>query len=112
MNKQNVDRLPTPATFLTVTPRALEVVKNHSVGKPQGCFRIDADIQAKKTVWRFAWDDQFTDDDFVVEVSGAEIVMTATTIAYILDEYTLDYVQSEFVINKNAQGPVRHQSRG
>ena len=111
MNKSQVDRLPTPATFLTVTPTALEVIKNHSVNKPQGCFRIDADIQAKKTVWKFAWDDRFTDDDFVIDISGTEIVMTATTIAYILDEYTLDYVNSEFNIKKNSDGALRHRSK-
>jgi Fe-S cluster assembly iron-binding protein IscA len=111
MNKSQVDRLPGPANFLTVTPTALEVIKNHSVNKPQGCFRVNADIQPKVTLWQFAWDDRFTDEDFVTDVNGVEIVMTATTIAYILDEYTLDYVQSEFKISKNPSGPLRHQKR-
>jgi Fe-S cluster assembly iron-binding protein IscA len=111
MKLDQVDRLPTEASFLTVTDHAIEVIKNIARTKPQGCFRIDADIGAKNTVWRFAWDDKFSQEDFVTEVKGVEIVMTATTIAYILDEYTLDYVNSEFRIKKNPEGALRHQQR-
>lgn len=111
MKKQDIDPLPGGASFLTVTDTALEVIRNTAKTKPQGCFRIDADIRAQQTLWSFAWDDEFTKEDFVTEVQGVEIVMTATTIAYILDEYTLDYVNTEFRIYKNPQGALRHQRR-
>lgn len=109
MKLQQVDKLPTEQSFLTVTDRAAEVIKNIAGTKPEGCFRIDADIQPNQTFWRYEWVDEFTDQDFITRANGVDIVMTATTIAYILDEYTLDYVNSEFHISKNAQGPLRHQ---
>jgi Fe-S cluster assembly iron-binding protein IscA len=109
MQKQDVDQLPGGASFLTVTPTAQEVIRNIAATKPRGCFRIEADIRPQQTLWRYEWVDEFTDQDYITEVAGVEIVMTATTIAYILDEYTLDYVNSAFHIKKNAQGPLRHQ---
>jgi len=110
MEKSDLDPLPGGASFLTVTDRALEVIDNLSKLKKEGCFRIDADIQAHQTIWRYEWVDEFTDQDYVTEVKGREIVMTATTIAYILDEYTLDYVNSNFHISKNSKGALRHQA--
>ena len=109
MKLQQVDRLPTEQSFLTVTDAAAEVIKNIAGTKPLGCFRIDADIRANQTIWRYEWVDEFTDQDFVTTANGVDIVMTATTIAYILDEYTLDYRDTEFHISKNSQGPLRHQ---
>jgi Fe-S cluster assembly iron-binding protein IscA len=109
MQKQDVDQLPGGASFLTVTKTALEVIRNIAATKPGGCFRIEADIRPKQTLWRYEWVDEFTDQDYITEVDGVEIVMTATTIAYILDEYTLDYVNTEFHISKNVKGALRHQ---
>jgi Fe-S cluster assembly iron-binding protein IscA len=108
MQKQQVDILPGGTSFLTVTETAQEVIRNIANSKPQGCFRIEADIRPQQTLWRYEWVDEFTDQDYITEVAGVEIVMTATTIAYILDEYTLDYVNSSFHISKNARGPLRH----
>lgn len=109
MKLTQVDRLPGTNTFLTVTDTAQEVIRNIARAKPEGCFRVTADIQARQTIWRYEWTDTFTEEDYVIDVADLEIAMTATTIAYILDEYTLDYVNSQFHMSKNAKGPLRHQ---
>lgn len=110
MKLQQVDRLPEGArSFLTVTDSAQQQIRQLTATEPPGCFRIRADILATHTAWTFAWDDRFTDEDFVVDIGDIEIVMDATTIAYILDEYTLDYQSQQFRIAKNSAGPLRHQ---
>ncbi len=109
MKLSQVDKLPTEQSFLTVTDSAAEVIRNIARSKPEGCFRIDADIGPQQTLWRFEWVDEFTGEDFITTANGVDIVMTATTIAYILDEYTLDYVNTEFRIKKNPDGALRHQ---
>ena len=107
--QQHVDRIPGQQSFLTVTDSALEVIRNIAKTKPQGCFSILADIGAHTTTWRYEWRDQFTDQDYIVDIQDQEIVLDATTIAYILDEYTLDYVNTEFRMMKHSQGPLRHR---
>ncbi len=111
MKLQQVDKLPAGSrSFLTVTDSAQKKIQELNKDRPQGCFRIRAAIGHASTEWTFAWDDQFADEDFVVDVTEQlEIVMDATTIAYILDEYTLDYEQDRFRIFKNPLGALRHQ---
>jgi len=112
MKLQSVDRIPADSnSFLTVTDSAVQAIQQLAQTKPAGCFRLRADILAKKTDWYFEWDDVFREEDFVVEVKGVEIVLDATTIAYILDEYTLDYAEDRFRIARNSDGPLRHQAR-
>lgn len=110
MKVQEVDRLPNGGMeFLTITESARAEIENLGNMKPQGAFRIRCDIQATKTNIYFEWDDRFTQDDFIVDERGAfPIVMDATSIAYILDEYTLDH-QGRFSLSKNRLGALRHQ---
>jgi len=110
MKLQQVDKLPQGSrSFLTVTAQAQQKIRDLVRISPPGCFRIRADIGSKTTDWTFAWDDQFKDEDFVVDIVDIEIVMDATTIAYILDEYTLDFELDQFSIFKNPLGALRHQ---
>lgn len=112
MDKSQVDLLPGEQPhFLTVMPAALAEIDRLAQGKPQGAFRIRCDIQALKTDIYFEWDDQFGAEDYLITVEGREIVMDATSIAYILDEYTLNFDSNRFVLFKNLNGPVRHQRR-
>jgi hypothetical protein len=111
MKLEDVDRLPAGSNdFLTVTPSARQAIIDLAQTKPQGAFRIRCDIQALKTDFIFEWDDRFSQDDFVISMDHPEyvIVMDATSIAYILDEYTLDY-PGKWHIYKNVKGPRRHQ---
>jgi Fe-S cluster assembly iron-binding protein IscA len=62
-----------------------------------------------KTDVIFEWDDQFSAEDYIVDVRQLEIVMDVNTVAYILDEYTLDFNNNRFQLAKNAKGPLRHQ---
>jgi Fe-S cluster assembly iron-binding protein IscA len=111
MKLQQVDRLPPGAdSFLTVTPAAREEILRLKMEKQQqGAMSCRCDIGAKETVWRYEWRDDFTDEDFVIELADLEIVMDAVSIAYVLDEYTLDYQKQRFVMYKNPRGPLRHQ---
>jgi Fe-S cluster assembly iron-binding protein IscA len=111
MNKTEVDTLPVPAHFLTVTDTAAEEIRRLGENKPTGAFRVRLDILAQKTDIYFEWDDVFGPEDYLLTVNGAEIVMDATSIAYILDEYTLNFEVTRFTLYKNLAGPVRHQQR-
>lgn len=112
MDKSQVDLLPgNQQPFLTVTKPALEEIDRLSQTKPQGAFRVRLDIQARQTDIYFEWDDQFGPEDYIITVEGREIVMDATSIACILDEYTLNFEGTRFTLLKNANGPVRHQAR-
>ena len=113
MKLADVDRLPEGTnTFLTVTDPARNEIIAIALSKPEGAFRIRCDIQAKKTDIHFEWDDRFGAEDYIIDMNHpqAQIVMDATSIAYILDEYTLDCVNHTFTLKKNSQGPLRHQS--
>ncbi len=110
MNKSQVELLPGGQQhFLTVTPNAINEIKRLGLDKPQGAFRVRCDILALKTDIYFEWDDQFTRDDYLITVEDVDLVMDATSIAYILDEYTLDFDGVRFQLYKNPKGPVRHQ---
>lgn len=110
MDKSQVDLLPgNQQHFLTVTPTAVTEIKRLALEKPQGAFRIRCDILALKTDIYFEWDDQFEAEDYLITVNDIEIVMDATSIAYILDEYTLEFDGKRFLLYKNPNGPVRHQ---
>ena len=112
MDKSQVDKLPgLQQPFLTVTDTALAEIARLSQDKPAGAFRIRIDIQALKTDIYFEWDDQFGPEDYLITVKDQEIVMDATSIAYILDEYTLNFETTRFTLVKNVNGPVRHQNR-
>lgn len=112
MDKSQVDQLPGGQQhFLTVTPTALEEIKRLGADKPQGAFRVRCDILADRTDTYFEWDDQFGPEDYLITIEGVEIVMDATTIAYILDEYTLNFDVTRFTLYKNLNGAVRHQQR-
>ena len=110
MNKSQVDLIPSSQQhFLTVKPGAITEIKRLGEGKPQGAFRVRCEILALQTDIFFEWDDQFKSEDYLITVGDVEIVMDATSIAYILDEYTLDFDGSRFLLYKNLDGPVRHQ---
>lgn len=110
MKLQQVDKLPAGSrSFLTVTAQAREEIKRLNAARPEGCFRIRAEIGPTQTIWQYSWDGVFSDEDFVVDIDDIEIIIDATTIAYILDEYTLDYEADQFRIFKNPLGPLRHQ---
>jgi len=110
MKLSDVDVLPGTNDFLTVTDSARQAIIDLGNMKPTGAFRIRCDIQALKTDIHFEWDDKFSQDDFTILLPNTDycIVMDATSIAYILDEYTLDY-PGTFKLYKNPQGPLRHQ---
>ena len=111
MKLADVDRLPEGSNnFLTVTPQAVREIVTIGDMKPTGAFRIRCDIGAKKTDIFFEWDDKFSDSDFVIALTGTDylVVMDATSIAYILDEYTLDH-QGKFMLYKNPAGALRHR---
>jgi Fe-S cluster assembly iron-binding protein IscA len=109
MDKQQVDRLPGEMHLLTVTTTATEEIQRLARDKPQGAFRVRADILALKTDFYFEWDDVFGKEDYIITTTNTDIVMDATTIAYLLDEYTLDYTAPRFLLYKNPKGPRRHQ---
>lgn len=112
MDKNQVDKLPGGQQhFLTVTPAAISEIKRLGQDKPQGAFRVRCDILALQTDIYFEWDDQFGPEDYIINVEDVEIVMDATSIAYILDEYTLNFESTRFTLYKNLNGPVRHQQR-
>lgn len=112
MDKSQVDLLPgNQPNLLTVTPSAVIEIKRLGENKPQGAFRIRCDILALKTDIYFEWDDQFASEDYILNIADVEIVMDATSIAYILDEYTLDFDGIRFMLYKNLDGPVRHQRK-
>lgn len=112
MDKSQVDLLPGEQQhFLTVTPTALEAIRRLGAEKPGGAFRVRCDIRALETDIYFEWDDQFGPEDYIITVEDVDIVMDATSIAYILDEYTLNFEVTRFTLYKNAAGPVRHQQR-
>jgi hypothetical protein len=110
MKQQDVEHLST-SEFLVVMPSAASEINAIGASKPQGAFRIRCDIQAQKTDIIFAWDDVFREEDFLLDIKGLDyaIVMDAMSIAYILDEYVLDYKQNKFSLVKNPGGPLRHQ---
>lgn len=112
MDKNQVDTLPGEQQhFLTVTPSAAEEIRRLGKDKPQGAFRVRCEILATKTDIYFEWDDQFKSEDYLLTIDGIEIVMDATSIAYILDEYTLNFENTRFILFKNPNGPLRHQAR-
>ena len=99
--------------ILTITPEAAKQIHLIGESKPQGAFRIKCEPNARTTEITFAWDDVYTQDDFMLPVPNTkhEVVMDALSIAYILDEYTLSWDGYRFIINKNSDGPLRHQNR-
>ncbi len=105
------DYLPGDNYFLTWTEPAVRAVNKTGMDKPQGWFRIRCDIQADKTNFVFAWDDQTSQDDFLIPIPNSpyELIMDAVSISYILDEYQLDHDGHRFIISRNPQGPLRHQ---
>lgn len=105
------DRFPSENTFLTITDEAVRAINNLAATKPQGAFRITAVPTHAETKIEFAWDDVFTQDDYLIPVPNSthDIVMDALSIAYILDEYTLSHDNYRFILSKNKQGPLRHQ---
>lgn len=112
MDKSQVDALPGGQQhFLTVTESALLEIDRLANQKPQGAFRIRVEVEPQRTNIFFEWDDQFGPEDYIITVEGREIVMDATSIAIILDEYTLNFESTRFTLLKNADGPIRHQQK-
>lgn len=99
--------------FLTISPEAVAAINKLGDSKPQGAFRITCNPEPKVTSIKFAWDDVFTQDDFMIDVptSKYEIVMDALSIAYILDEYLLTHDGYRFILSRNPNGAIRHQNR-
>ncbi len=97
------DQLPDLGAFLTITPEAEAAIELIGETKPQGSFRIKCVPNATKTEITFAWDDQYTEDDFefpVSKTSKFNIVMDALSIAYVLADYTLDHKQGKFIMHQ------------
>ena len=110
-SSMELEQLPGDNYFLEISQAAAEAIEKIGDTKPQGSFRIKCDPQGKRTEIVFAWDDQYTRDDYSIPVPNCryDIVMDALSIAYILDEYVLSHDGYRFILNKNPNGPLRHQ---
>lgn len=109
MNKP--EKLPKHEQFLDVTEPARRAIEKIGNTKPQGSFRISCNPTSKNTEIEFAWDDVYSQDDFMLDIEDLkyEIVMDALSIAYILDEYQLSHDGYRFILSKHPQGPKRHR---
>lgn len=109
----SADRLPGNELVLAVTEAAARAIQAIGDDKPQGAFRIKIIPLHNKTDIEFAWDDQYTRDDFLLTVPDCDydIIMDALAIAYILDEYLLSHDGLRFILSKNPAGAARHQNR-
>ena len=94
------DMLPGMGDFLTVTEEARNQIEAIATLHPKGAFRIQCTPNATTTEIKFDWDEGFTQDDFEFPCGSSSIVMDALSIAYILDDYTLDYVFGKFTLEK------------
>lgn len=94
------DMLPGMGDFLKITEEANNQITAISTLHTKGAFRIQCIPNAKTTEIKFDWDEGFTEDDFEFPCGSSSIVMDALSIAYILDDYTLDYVFGKFTLEK------------
>ena len=106
-----VERIPGDNYFLTYTDEAIQAIHALGLTKPQGWFRIRCNVLADRTDIVFAWDDQATEDDFLIPIPNThfELIMDAVSISYILDEYKLSHDGIRFILSKNPAGALRHQ---
>ena len=97
------DALAGMGDFLTISPNAKKEITSIGDSKPKGSFRIKVVPNEKTTEFVFAWDDVYTEDDFEFPAGKYNIVMDALSIAYILDDYVLDFMANQFKLYKQVK---------
>lgn len=94
------ETLQMPPDFLELSASAKANILKETKERGQGHLRIKVEHDRERTLFEFSWDEPGKFEDFLLHYDEFDIIMDALSIAYILDDYLLDWNGTIYTLSR------------